>query len=76
MDAKEQILSHFPQLTSRLRDAARLILDHANDVVKHSIRGLAETPKKSCHSPDQDLRNKLDMLDGQNKKKSLFLILS
>jgi DNA-binding MurR/RpiR family transcriptional regulator len=45
MDAKEQILSHFPQLTSRLRDAARLILDHANDVVKHSMRGLAETPK-------------------------------
>ncbi|CAN1506619.1 RpiR Transcriptional regulators [Burkholderiaceae bacterium] len=43
MNAKEQILSHFPQLTPRLRDAARFVVDHPNDVVTHSMRGLAET---------------------------------
>lgn len=43
MNAKEQILSHFPQLTPRLREAARFIVDHPNDVVTHSMRGLADT---------------------------------
>jgi len=45
MNAKEQILSHFPQLTPRLRDAARFIVDHPNDVVTHSMRGLADNAK-------------------------------
>lgn len=45
MNAKERILSHFPQLTPRLQDAARYVVDHPNDVVTHSMRGLAETAK-------------------------------
>ena len=43
MNSKEKILSHFPVLTPRLQEAARYVIDHPNDVVTHSMRGLADS---------------------------------
>ncbi len=42
MNSKQKILSHFPVLTPRLQEAARYVIDHPNDVVTHSMRGLAD----------------------------------
>jgi len=42
MSAKRSILSRFEDLPPRLQQAARYLIDNPNDIVTHSMRGLAQ----------------------------------